>query len=128
MEIVKQIENREKKIALLDGYKIATISMIINGDCLFLSTDGHTVKRTWGGNENSISDRYNNDDNIYYIVKWKRELKMARKYTNKLWGMMEEGIVSYEHVVSCCLKYMSEDDVKDMMECNELILEEDEDE
>lgn len=45
----------------------------------------------------------------------------VRKYTNKLWDMMEEGLVSYEHVVSCCLKYMSEDDVKDMMECNELI-------
>lgn len=53
---------------------------------------------------------------------------MAREYTNKLWDMMEEGVVSYEHVVNCCLKYMSEDDVKDMMECNELILEEDEEE
>ena len=31
-------------------------------------------------------------------------------------------------VIMACIKYMSEDDVKDMMESNEFILEEDEDE
>jgi hypothetical protein len=31
-------------------------------------------------------------------------------------------------VIMACVKYMSEDDVKDMMESNEFILEEDEDE
>lgn len=53
---------------------------------------------------------------------------MSRTYTNKLWDMIENGLVSEETVITCCLKYMSEDDVKDMMECNELILDEDEEE
>jgi hypothetical protein len=46
---------------------------------------------------------------------------MSREYTNKLYDMIEEGIVTNEHIVLCCLKYMSEDDVKDMMEYNELL-------
>ena len=31
-------------------------------------------------------------------------------------------------VILACVKYMSEDEVKDMMECNEFILDEDEEE
>lgn len=53
---------------------------------------------------------------------------MSRIYTNKLWEMMEEGLVSENFVVTCCLKYMSEDDVKDMMESNELIEDDEEEE
>ena len=52
---------------------------------------------------------------------------MAREYTNKLYDMIDEGLVSNELIVICCLKYMSEDDVKGMMEANELIFDEEED-
>lgn len=53
---------------------------------------------------------------------------MARKYTNKLWEMIEDGLISQETALTACLKYMSEDDVKDMMEHNEFIVEDDEEE
>ena len=43
----------------------------------------------------------------------------ARKETNKLMDMMNEGLPA-EQVVLMCLKYMSESDVADMMDCNEL--------
>lgn len=49
---------------------------------------------------------------------------MAREFTNKLYDMIDEGLISADYVVTCCLKYMSEDDVKDMMQYNELILDE----
>lgn len=49
---------------------------------------------------------------------------MARQFTNKLYEMIENGLVSEEFVITMCLKYMSEDDVKDMMEANELLSEE----
>jgi hypothetical protein len=52
----------------------------------------------------------------------------ARKNTCKLLDMMEEGMISAEQVARMCLSYMSEDDVADMMDCNELsdrFLEED---
>ena len=51
---------------------------------------------------------------------------MTREYTNKLLEMVEEGILDRDNVIMACVKYMSEDDVKDMMECNEFIDEEDE--
>ena len=44
---------------------------------------------------------------------------MARTETNRLFQMMEEGLPA-EQVVQMCMKYMSEDDVADMMDCNEL--------
>jgi len=53
---------------------------------------------------------------------------MVREYTNKLIDMIDNGLVSEEFVITCCLKYMSEDDVKDMMECNELLEDDNEDE
>lgn len=52
---------------------------------------------------------------------------MSRKYTNKLWEMIDNGSIDSEIVITACLKYMSEDDVKDMMEHNEFINNEDED-
>jgi hypothetical protein len=51
---------------------------------------------------------------------------MSRKYTNILLEMLEGEMVSYEYVVTACLKYMSEDDVKDMMECNDILVEDEE--
>ena len=44
--------------------------------------------------------------------------------------LIEEGIVSAEDMVTMCVKYMSVDDVEDMLDCNELserFMEDDED-
>ena len=53
---------------------------------------------------------------------------MSREYTSRLLEMVEDGMLDKDTVIMACVKYMSEDDVKDMMEANEFILEEDEDE
>lgn len=45
---------------------------------------------------------------------------MSRKYTNHLIELIEEGMISKDIVILSCLKYMSEDDVRDMMHVNEL--------
>ena len=50
----------------------------------------------------------------------------SRKYTNTLLDMVDEGLLDKDTVLLACVKYMSEDEVKDMMECNEFILDEDE--
>lgn len=50
---------------------------------------------------------------------------MARKFTNELIDLVDEGILSAEDVLTACLKYMSEDDVKDMAICNEFLSEDD---
>ena len=34
--------------------------------------------------------------------------------------MVEEGRVSADHLLLCCLKYMSDDDVEGMLDANEL--------
>ena len=52
---------------------------------------------------------------------------MSRDYTSKLLELIEDGMLDRDTVIMACVKYMSEDDVKDMMESNEFI-EEDEDE
>jgi len=51
-----------------------------------------------------------------------------REYTNKLLEMVEEGLLDKDMVIMACVKYMSEDDVKGMMEANEFIMEEEEEE
>jgi hypothetical protein len=53
---------------------------------------------------------------------------MSREYTSKLLDLIEDGMLDRDTVIMACVKYMSEADVKDMMESNEFILEEDEDE
>jgi hypothetical protein len=53
---------------------------------------------------------------------------MAREFTNKLLEMVEEGLLDKDTVIMACVKYMSEDDVKDMMEANEFLEHEEEDE
>jgi hypothetical protein len=50
-----------------------------------------------------------------------------RTQTTKLIEMMDEGLISAESVAEMCLAYMSEDDVADMMRCNDILDEEDED-
>ena len=49
-----------------------------------------------------------------------------REYTNKLLEMVEEGLLDKDMVIMACMKYMSEDDVRGMMEANEMIDEEEE--
>lgn len=49
-----------------------------------------------------------------------------REATNLLLEMIEDGMLDKDTVIMACLKYMSEDDVRDMMFANEFILEEEE--
>ena len=48
-----------------------------------------------------------------------------RTQTNKLFAMMDEGLISAESIVEMCLGYMSEDDVADMMRVNDILDEDD---
>ena len=51
----------------------------------------------------------------------------SREYTNKLLDMIEDGLLDKDKVITALVSYMSESDVKDMMEYNEFIeVEEDE--
>ena len=50
----------------------------------------------------------------------------VREYTNKLLEGIEEGIYDKDNIKCAFCKYMSEDDVKDLMEINELIESEEE--
>lgn len=43
-----------------------------------------------------------------------------RDYTNRLLEMIEEGLLDSLKVVEMCLNYMSEDEVKDMCQSNDL--------
>lgn len=43
---------------------------------------------------------------------------MAREHTDRLLEYIEEGLLDRDDVILACVKYMSEDDVKDMMHCN----------
>jgi hypothetical protein len=53
----------------------------------------------------------------------------TREYSMKLLDMVEEGILDKDAVICAMINYLSESDVKDMMEVNEFISEdEDEDE
>lgn len=51
---------------------------------------------------------------------------MTRQYTNQLLEMIENGLLDKDTVINACVNYMSEDDVRDMMESNEFIEEEEE--
>ena len=57
---------------------------------------------------------------------------MTRKFTNQLLELMDEGCIDAKDIVLACVKYMSEDDVKDMCECNgfdeAMLMDEDEEE
>ena len=46
---------------------------------------------------------------------------MSRKFTNKLYDMLDEGLLTHEQVVEACLAWMSEDDVREMMFANEFV-------
>ena len=49
----------------------------------------------------------------------------AREYTNLLLERIEDGLYDKDQVIMACVKYMSEDNVKDMMHCNEMLFDED---
>jgi hypothetical protein len=53
---------------------------------------------------------------------------MTREYTNYLLAAVEDGVLDKDAVIMACVKYMSEDDVKDMVRCNDFMpwLEDDE--
>ena len=53
---------------------------------------------------------------------------MTRQYTEQLLEMIEMGILDRDTVIMACVKYMSEDEVRDMMEVNEFVPAEDEEE
>jgi hypothetical protein len=50
-----------------------------------------------------------------------------RTQTAKLLEMMDEGLISAQSIVEMALAYMSEDDVADMMRCNDILDEEEDD-
>jgi len=50
----------------------------------------------------------------------------VRRYTDLLLERVEYGLYDKDNIILACVKYMSEDEVKDMMVINELLLEEDE--
>jgi hypothetical protein len=56
----------------------------------------------------------------------KLEYNMARKQTNYLLELIDSGMLSADDVVTMALKYMSEDEVADMMRCNDILVEDDE--
>jgi hypothetical protein len=43
-----------------------------------------------------------------------------RKATKRLLGMMEDGMISHQAVAEMCLSFMSEYEVAEMMDANEL--------
>ena len=46
---------------------------------------------------------------------------MTREYTEQLLEMIDNEIIDRDYVIMACLKYMSEDDVREMMEINEIV-------
>lgn len=51
----------------------------------------------------------------------------TRKVTSKAIELADEGMISYRDLAMMALKWMSEDDVADMLRANDVILDEDED-
>jgi hypothetical protein len=54
-------------------------------------------------------------------------MSLTRRTTNRLIEMMEEGALDPQTLAEACLSYMSEADVTDMAQCNELLEEDEED-
>ncbi len=55
-------------------------------------------------------------------------MSKPHEFTEKLLGMIEEGLLDKDTVILACVKYMSEDEVRDMMHVNEFIIETEEEE
>jgi hypothetical protein len=52
----------------------------------------------------------------------------SREFTNKILEAIEEGMLDKDMVIMSCLKYMSEQQVKDMAEANEFFIDEEDEE
>ena len=66
--------------------------------------------------------------NRYHLTKWNPTNPVdVRKNTNKLLEMVENGDVDKYTLILMCVKWMSEDDVTEMMKANELFEEDEED-
>lgn len=50
---------------------------------------------------------------------------MPREATNKILEMVSDGVLDRDVVINACLKYMSEDEVKDMAHHNQFFEDED---
>jgi len=53
---------------------------------------------------------------------------MTREYTKRLLQMVEDGLLDRDKLLMACVNYMSESDVQDMMEDNDMLGEDWEDE
>lgn len=53
--------------------------------------------------------------------------RRTREYSNKLLEMIKEGLLDKDLVIMAFVKYLSEDQVEDMMRHNEMIINEEED-
>ena len=51
---------------------------------------------------------------------------MTRQQTNYLLELIDSGLLDPRDVVTMAVKYMSEDEVADMMRCNDILVEDDE--
>lgn len=51
----------------------------------------------------------------------------TRKMTNKILELIDNCMLDAKDVVLMCLKWMSEEDVKEMCKANEILLEDEED-
>ena len=61
--------------------------------------------------------------------RWQTDLiHTPRKASNKFIEMVEEGLLDPVEAVRMCVKWMSEDDVAEMMHANEFNMEDSEDE
>lgn len=60
-------------------------------------------------------------------TRWQSDLKPVRQASNKFIELVEEGFISPIEAVRMCVKWMSEDDVAEMMKANELDMEDEED-
>jgi hypothetical protein len=64
-----------------------------------------------------------------HLTKWNPTNPVdVRKNTNKFLEMFENGLIDGYTAILMCVKWMSEDDVTEMMRVNELLEEEEEDE
>lgn len=50
---------------------------------------------------------------------------MVRKYTNRVFDLINDGVISYRDVAEMALRWMSEDDVEEMLRTNDILPEED---
>ena len=46
-----------------------------------------------------------------------------REVTSKLYEMLDNGLLCKDYLITACLSYMSEADVADMAQCNEIEVE-----